>query len=139
VGSDNEDLVRRAFTAATASPPDVATLLEVYTDDHLLTTDWGAGDGRSYIGFEGYRQALADTDEAIAGLGNEVLDVVDAGEDRVIAVLRSSGRGRVSGLSVDREAAAVVTVRGGRIAATRYYTQPEEAFEAVGLDPPPAP
>jgi ketosteroid isomerase-like protein len=65
----------------------------------------------------------------------EPVEVIDAGDDRVIAVMRSSGRPK--GTSAEAELtlsyAVVCTIRDGKIARGREYWTREEALEAAGL------
>ena len=57
----------------------------------------------------------------------------DLGDDRVLAIQRTKGRAKLSGIEVDLRYAAVSTVRDGRIVRGREYLSVEDAFEAVGL------
>ena len=59
--------------------------------------------------------------------------MVDAGEDQVIAVLRNSGRAKLSGVETDLTFAVVYTLRDGKVARGREYLTREEAVEAAGL------
>jgi len=128
------ETVRRAFEAAWRRPsPDVDALLRLYSPDHVLTTNWGAGDERSYRGLEGFRQAVDDVAELWEGFHNEVEEVVEAGDDVVAAIVRASGRGRASGTPVERDTGAVIRLREGQIVSTEYYVTPEAALEAAGI------
>src|SRR5262245_429446 len=51
--------------------------------------------------------------------------------DRVVAVLRSGGRGKASGVEIHRQIAQIFTVRDGRIASVVGYDDPEAALAAV--------
>jgi ketosteroid isomerase-like protein len=53
--------------------------------------------------------------------------------DNVMLLLRRRGRDAVSGESVDRFAAHVWTVRGGRVGLIRSYSDIEEARREAGL------
>jgi ketosteroid isomerase-like protein len=131
---ENAELVHRAYEAAGRRPePDVETLLRLYAPDHVLTTDWGTGDQRTYRGLEGFRQALEDTAEAWDDFRNDVEEVVDAGDDVVVAMLRASGRGRASGTPVSRRVGVLIRLREGRIVSTDYHVTPEDALAAAGL------
>ena len=63
----------------------------------------------------------------------EPLEVIDAGEDQVVAVLRISGRAKLSGVETDLTFAVVNTIRDGKIARGREYWTKEQALEAAGL------
>jgi ketosteroid isomerase-like protein len=60
-------------------------------------------------------------------------ELVDAGDDRVLAVQRMSGRAKVSGIETELRFTVVYTVRDGKILRGREYVQRKQAFEAVGL------
>lgn len=59
--------------------------------------------------------------------------LIDAG-DKVLALLRVSGRGKTSGIEVDTYVWNVMTFRDGMPVETTYFGDDREAaFEAVGL------
>jgi ketosteroid isomerase-like protein len=60
-------------------------------------------------------------------------DVRAVGDDRVIAVLREVGRGRLSGAPAESRWGYVVTVRDGKVSRVEAYRNPQDALEAVGL------
>src|SRR5438874_13160600 len=59
--------------------------------------------------------------------------LIEAGPD-VVALLRSTGRGRGSGVEVERETAMVWSVREGRAMGMRFFRHRGEALRASGLD-----
>jgi ketosteroid isomerase-like protein len=63
----------------------------------------------------------------------EALELIDAGEDKVIAVTRGSGRAKLSGVETDLTYAVLYTIRDGKIARGREYWTKEQALEAAGL------
>ena len=63
----------------------------------------------------------------------EPLEVIDAGQGRVVAVLRNSGRAKLSGVEADLTFAVVCTVRDGKIARGCEYVTRAKALEAGGL------
>jgi ketosteroid isomerase-like protein len=58
---------------------------------------------------------------------------IDGGNE-VIAVLRTSGRGRKGGVPVEHREAHVWTVRNGKPWRLRVYKARDEAVKAVGLE-----
>ena len=64
----------------------------------------------------------------------EVQQYIDAG-DRVVALLRYSGRAAMTGLELEGAAvdAAVWTLRDGKVVKVEMYGDVSEALEAVGL------
>lgn len=57
---------------------------------------------------------------------------VDAGDDRVIVVFREVGRSD-SGLQMDERHAELYAVRNGKVVSRKGFSDPDEAFEAVGM------
>jgi ketosteroid isomerase-like protein len=82
-------------------------------------------------------------DEALRGVedwleaGEEwrvhIEDLTDAGEDRVLAVLRVSIRGRGSRIPIDQRIFTVVTVTDGKVSRIADHTEREDALKAAGL------
>jgi ketosteroid isomerase-like protein len=60
-------------------------------------------------------------------------EVLDLGDDRVVAVQHAKGRARASGVHTDIRYAVVYTLRDGKIVCGREYINRNEALEAVGL------
>jgi ketosteroid isomerase-like protein len=63
----------------------------------------------------------------------EPLELIEAGEDKVIAVVRISGRAKLSGVETDLTYAELWTLRDGKIARGRQYFTREEALKAARL------
>jgi ketosteroid isomerase-like protein len=63
----------------------------------------------------------------------ELEDLIDCGDQVVVALTRQRGRGSASGVSVELEYAQVVTLRESKIVRVVVYTDREQALEAVGL------
>ena len=65
-------------------------------------------------------------------------EFIDAPDDDVLVIARITGRGRTSGLPIDRYHGYVWTIRDGVAVRFRWFNRPEDGYRAVGLDPPPA-
>ena len=59
--------------------------------------------------------------------------LTDLGSGAVLAVLRETGRGKGSGVPVDRPLAALYTVIDGKIARITIFHTEQGALEAAGL------
>ena len=86
-----------------------------------------------YRGLEGVRRWWDDIDEAFEDRQWELLDVIDAGDGRVLTIQRFTGRFRLTGLETDFAWGAVITVKGGKVARAHGYPSPRQAKEAAGL------
>jgi uncharacterized protein len=93
------------------------------------------GEPVSYVGRDGVFEFFRDMGETWADWGFEVDEARDL-DQHVLIMGRQRGRGRVSGVDVDSPRACVVAVRDGSVTELRYFTEPAEALEAVGLDSP---
>jgi len=60
-------------------------------------------------------------------------ELLDIGDDRVLAVLHVTGRAKASGVETELRYAVICTVRDGKIARGREYGDRAEALEAAGL------
>ena len=133
MSQENVELVRRAWEAASSKPPDWPVLNELYHPDHVLESDWGAINNTAYRGASGFRDSLADQDQAWGEWKSELRDLIDAGGETVVVEARLVARGRQSAIPIDRVFGVLVTVQRGKIVRTRAFDSVQEALEAVGL------
>jgi len=113
---------------------DLDALSEQWTDDIDHRAAEGAIDDRGPIhGKDAMRAYLQDWLQTFDPPTVQPLEVIDAGENRVVAVLRFAGRAKLSRVDTELTYAVVYTVRDGKIARGREYMTREEALEAAGL------
>lgn len=87
----------------------------------------------TYVGIDGLRRMVAAADAVWDEIRTEPLDLLDAG-DRVVVIGRLLGKGKGSGVEVQRPTAQVWTLRGGRVVRWEVgYTDRAKALEAAGL------
>ena len=112
---------------------EVEASLGAYAEDTVWDDTHYRPDGAVHVG----RDALVDVVRSWRAAWDdyeiEAEEVLDAGGDRVAALLRETGRGRGGGVELTNRFAQVATLRNGRIVHTMVYGVPEEALEAVGL------
>src|SRR5215217_7393330 len=89
-----------------------------------------AADAMTQRGLDAFAEYCTDD---IDDLRAEPVELIDAGEDQVVAVLRLMGRAKLSGVETDLTYACVYTIRDGKIARGREYWTKEQALEAAGL------
>ena len=77
------------------------------------------------------RFAFEELPESFDSLQVEVEELRELGEGRVLLVARYLGRGRRSGIDIDRRISSVHRLRDGKIASVRDYASREEALEDV--------
>jgi ketosteroid isomerase-like protein len=88
-----------------------------------------------YEGYEGMRRSAAEVREVWEDWRIEAERFEVAG-DRVLVIERYQGRGRESGVELQGRAAAVWTLRAGRVVGLEIGIPVEEAYALLGLTPP---
>ncbi len=90
------------------------------------------GTSETFVGREGVRAAYLDWLAPWATYRVEIEEAIDLG-DRVLLLNRGFGRREGSQAEVENAAAALWTVRDGKIARADFYADRAEALKAVGL------
>ena len=108
--------------------------LECYTDDIDYRAAEGAPDDHGPIKGKGALRAFVqDWLDTFDEFKSKPVELIDAGEDNVITVIRISGRAKLSGVETDLTYAELSTLRDGKIARGRQYFTRDQALEAAGL------
>jgi ketosteroid isomerase-like protein len=113
--------------------------LDSFADCWAEDIEWraveGAPDDRGPLqGKNAFRAYLQDWLDTFDDFTVEPVEIIDAGGEQVVAVMRYSGRGKQSGMDVPASSFAVVyVIRDRRIAEGREYATRDEALEAAGL------
>jgi uncharacterized protein len=132
MSAENVQIVIDTFTAFNRG--DLDTLSEYFADDIDYRAVEGAPDDHGPIhGKDALRAYVQDWLDTFDDFKSEPVDLIDAGEDKVIAVTRISGRAKLSGVETDLTYAALYTIRDGKIVRGREYWTRDEALEAAGL------
>ena len=133
MSQENVEIVRQAVQASIAKPPDFETVNALYHADHVLRSDWGV-EGRTYRGASGFAEAIDDLNATWQEWRQEIDDILDAGDDDVVVLVRLVATGRQSGALVEQPWAMVITVTGGKLIASRTFLDHHRALKAVGLE-----
>jgi ketosteroid isomerase-like protein len=113
---------------------DLDTWDEYIADDIDYRAVEGAPDDHGPLhGKDAVRAYMQDWQDTFDDLRSEPVELIDAGEDNVIAVIRIGGRAKLSGVETDLTYAALYTLRDGKVARGREYWTREEALKAAGL------
>jgi ketosteroid isomerase-like protein len=63
----------------------------------------------------------------------EIFELIDAGNDKIVAAIRAEVRGKASGATVPWSFWQVVTMRNGKALRSEWFTDRADALEAAGL------
>jgi ketosteroid isomerase-like protein len=131
----SEENVRIVRDAAEAfSRGDLDTWAGYWAEDIDYRAIEGALDDHGPIhGKDAVRAYVQDWLDTFDDFTSEPVELIDAGDDNVVAVIRISGRAKLSGLETDLTYAALYTFRDGTVARGREYWTREEALEAAGF------
>jgi uncharacterized protein len=132
MSEENVKIVRDVAEAF--SRGDLDAWIEYCTDDIDYRAIEGAPDDHGPIhGKDAVRAYVQDWQDTFDDLTSEPVELIDAGEDNVVAVFRNRGRAKLSGVETELTYAALYTFRDGKVARGREYWTREEALEAAGL------
>ena len=132
MSEENVEIVREA--AAAFNRGDLDAWLQYAADDIDHRAVEGALDDQGPIqGKDAVRAYLDDWVGTFDDFRSEPVELIEAGEDKVIAMTRISGRAKHSGVEIDMTYAALYTIRDGKIVRGREYWTRDEALKAAGL------
>ena len=130
MSAENVEIMRTAYEAIARRDRETldAILRERLAPDFEFEA---ALTGATYRGLDGFWEMLDDIEDTV-GYRPEVQEALDLGE-QVLVVLRMSGRGSRSGVSVAQQGAVLVTFDRGTLVSGKSFASKAEALEAAGL------
>jgi ketosteroid isomerase-like protein len=132
MSQENVELVRDSLKAS--ADGDLDATAEFWDADINWRAIEGAPDDVGEMhGPERLRRYLGELLEIFDNVTIVPEELLDVGDDRVVAVLRLAGRAKLSGLETELRFAVVYTLRDGKIVRGREYIDREQALQAVGL------
>jgi uncharacterized protein len=128
---ENVEVVRAAMDAMSARGRDgVADFLEPTIE---FEEDARFPEAGTYSGHDEVLRYMGEFTAQFEEYVFTLEDVIDAGQDTILACLHIRGRGKGSSARFDTHAGWICTVRDGRIARVKAYLHRADALEAVGL------
>ncbi len=132
MSQENVEAVKIAYEAFARGGLD--RWIEQFADDVDYRTVEGAVDDVGPMhGRDALRKWLQDWIDTFDEFFIEPVELIEAGEDTVIAIERYGGRAKLSGVETEQTQAVVFTLRDGKIVRGRGYWDRAEALEAAGL------
>ena len=126
---DNAELVRRMWNAFLAG--DFQTALS-FNDPEIEWDGTNLPDGQVGRGNEAVMDHIKRWADQWEEWTVEVEQVIDAGDGRVVVLIRERGRSK-SGVEMDERHAELYRLRDGLVVQRRGFSDPSDAFGAVGL------
>jgi ketosteroid isomerase-like protein len=130
MSEENIDLARSGFDSWNRG--DYDAWIEVFDSECEFWPLRAQLEGRPYRGHDGLRQFTRDLTDEWEHVRFVLNDIRDTG-DQLVALAHFDARGRVSEAELHLPIGVVATVREGKIAKVRMYSDPADALEAVGL------
>jgi len=113
---------------------DFDSLAELGDADLEFRSVFGESEGKAaYTGIDGLRRWAEGVDDVWEAWKQEVVEFQEVGDDQAVVVTRATGTARASGVPLDSLTGNVLTWREGGGVVLDAYSDPREAFEAVGL------
>ena len=141
MSQENVEIVRRAWTLFSDGlergeglDAGIALYDEgLFAPDSTLTPVREIPGGGTFVGREGFAEIFHVWTDDWDGWSARLEETIDAPDDRVVAVVHQSARGRTSGITVENRFWAVYTVRDGQVIDQVHYLDRSEALDAAGL------
>jgi ketosteroid isomerase-like protein len=131
MSQENVEIVRRILDAVERR--DLGTMDALFPEEAEFRSVLAASEGRVFRGHQGIRDYFAWFDDAFEEFGSQVQEIIDAGEDRAVALLKFRARGKGSGIALDQRIGIVFISESEQLARMDSYFDPAEALDAVGL------
>jgi ketosteroid isomerase-like protein len=140
MSGENVEIVRRAFEGFLAGMERGYPGGGIDTGAFAEDFEWAVDP--EFVAFEGRRvwrgreeviEFMSTWTEPFEDWSAGVERMIDAGDDRVVALLRQSATGKESGAPVEFNVGQVYELEDGRIARVTSYASHADALEAAGL------
>ena len=132
MSEENVEVVRRALEVQFGSG--AAFDLGLFADDFELVFAETPFEGKSvWRGREEFVEFVRLWTQDFDDFSFQVVRLIDAGDDRVVALLQQSATGKESGVPVEADNGLVFELKDGRVIRGTNYLSHAEALEAAGL------
>ena len=132
MSQENVEIVADAFKAFADEGLDAFAVF-LHPDINWRAMEGAPDDVGEMHGTEAVRRYVQDWLDMFEEFTNVAEDLLDVGDDRVVAVQHITGRARLSGIETELRYAAVYTLRERKIIRVREYSDREQALKAVGV------
>ena len=135
MSQENVEALSRAFGRRVDALDDQALdrVLEVFDPEAEFREDPTLPEAGAYRGHAAIRAYAKRFSAVFDAFSWEAEELLDAGDDQVLLLLRVRGQGKGSGAEVDIHAGWLFTLTEARVVRVDAYLNRREAFEAAGL------
>jgi ketosteroid isomerase-like protein len=133
VSAANVQLVRETYEAFNRDGS-AGTIPFMHPDVVWDESDLVARNPGIYRGHDGVLRLGRENSELWREIKAEVDELIDAGDDRVVAGVRVQGKGKFTDESVELAITQVWQIRDGKAWRVKLYLDRQEALEAAGLE-----
>jgi ketosteroid isomerase-like protein len=137
MSEENVEIVRKGLEAlqkvAESGDPNAGFHPEILADDIEWIPTSSFPGPKSYRGREGVVEYMRTWSEDFESWSLEVERLIDAPDDRVVALVHQRAIGKGSGAPVEMRLAAVYDLEGGRVIRIQNFINPADALEAAGV------
>jgi ketosteroid isomerase-like protein len=137
MSQENVEIVRRAWDVfmENADQGNFAAVFDegLFAPTHTVTPAREVPGSKTYVGREGFTEWIRTWTEDFVDWRIWPEKLIDAGDDRVVAVVRQSAKGKESGAAVELRVGMIFTLKDGQVIDHRHYLDPADALEAAGL------
>ena len=133
MSQENVEIVRRAVEVF-ARYGTGGSFEGLIAEDVELRPAFEVTGGANFVGGQGFARFMRLWTEDFDDWKLEVDELRDAGEAAVVARMRQSARGKVSGTPVELRYGMVFRLQDRQIVGMEVYMTDAEALKAVGLD-----
>jgi ketosteroid isomerase-like protein len=128
---DDVDTLRSIIEAINQGGPDAG--LDFFDPEIEFHEDPKFPEAEVYRGRDAVMHYFREFGASFKSYRFEIEELRDAGDDKVIAIVREHASGKASGLEVHRRSGWVATLRDGKVLRLEIYLDPADALEAAGL------
>jgi ketosteroid isomerase-like protein len=132
MSQENVEVVRNSLTAYAEGGLDALTKFW-HADINWRAIEGAPDDVGELHGPEALHRHLQEWNDVFDNMINVPQELVDLGDERILAVQHATGRAKGSGVETEIRYAVIYTLRDGKIVRGRQYIDRNHALEAAGL------